>query len=120
MFRGDRLRLIREERGLTREELTARLNIGANQLWKYEEDGVEPRANAIAAIASALEVTTDYLLGLVDAPDQNLTEEKLSPMERRLLSVVRQGMAIEAMEATMEIIKQRDNRDSTDHNKAIN
>lgn len=120
MFRGDRLRRIREERGLTREELTARLSIGANQLYKYEEGGVEPRVNAVAAIAKALEVSTDYLLGLVDSPSDHLEEGALSPMERKLLTLLRQGTPLEAMETTMEIVKRRDENTDAGAKPAIN
>jgi Predicted transcriptional regulators len=105
-FRGDRLRQVRELRQLTREELTARLGIGATQLYKYEEAGVEPRANVVARLAEELAVTADYLLGLVDEPQAHLSEDDLSPIERKLVDAYRDGRIIEAIEAVIEKGKQ--------------
>lgn len=90
-FRGDRLKHLREQRDLTQDELSEMLGIGYAQMNRYENGKTEPGPEAIVKIASALEVTTDYLLGLVDNPTDRLQEQNLSPEERKLLSAFRRG-----------------------------
>ena len=89
IFRGDRLRSIREKRNLTQDELAARLGFGQSQMTKYENGKSEPTPEIIVRLARELSVTTDWLLGLVDTPDEHLQEEDLSPDERKLLSAFR-------------------------------
>lgn len=64
MLRGDRLRELREKRGLTREELTAELGLSANQVYRYETGANDATGKVIVRIAQFFEVSSDYLLGL--------------------------------------------------------
>lgn len=90
-MRGDRLKLIREQRGMSQRDLAAQLGMGEKQIWRYENETNDATAEQLARIAKLLEVTADYLIGLVDDPHQHLTEEDLSPMEREMLSRFRNG-----------------------------
>lgn len=67
-FRPDRLRLMREKRGLSQRELSRLISIGENQINKYENGGGEPSLRILVLIAGQLGVTADYLLGLSDEP----------------------------------------------------
>lgn len=107
-LRGDRLRELRENFGLTQEELAERLNLGIRQIHRYENEITDPSGDIIARLAKELYVTTDYLLGLVDDPAQDLTEEDLSPMERKLVDAVRKGLIVEALETITVISKRND------------
>lgn len=91
VFRGDRLKVIREARNLTQDELAARLNFGQSQMTKYENGKSEPTPEIIVRMARELEVTTDYLLGLVNKPNERLQEEDLTPTEHKVLSAFRHG-----------------------------
>lgn len=91
IFRGDRLRKIREARGFTQDELEARLKLGNTTVYRYEKGDAEPSPVVIGGLARELEVTADYLLGLVDDPEAHLEESELSPTERKLLSAFRRG-----------------------------
>lgn len=102
---GDRIRIAREAASLTLEELAARIGVGFQQLWRYEKDKNEPTAATITKIAVALNVTTDYLLGLVDDPTGAITEGDLSPMERQLIALLRNGAIIEALETVTTLSK---------------
>jgi transcriptional regulator with XRE-family HTH domain len=61
---AERLRAVREAQGLSQTALAARaeLNLGnVNELEHHRKRGV--RAETIVALADALDVSTDYLLG---------------------------------------------------------
>jgi transcriptional regulator with XRE-family HTH domain len=91
IFRGDRLKLIRENRGLTQDDLNTRLGFGPTQIYRYETGKADPSPDVLVRIAVELEVTTDWLLGLVNEPTERLQENELSNAERKLLSAFRRG-----------------------------
>src|SRR4051812_37047705 len=82
---GDRLRKIRDKRGLSQRELARLCNIGEAQIYRYENSKGEPSADYLARIARQLEVSTDYLLGLSGDEVGHLREEPLTVDQRRLL-----------------------------------
>lgn len=90
-MRGDRLRDIRKSRQLTQEELAKLVGVSGQQIYRYESGENIPNSDVLTRLAQELSVSTDYLLGLVNEPTAHLTEEELSPMERRLLQAVRNG-----------------------------
>jgi transcriptional regulator with XRE-family HTH domain len=90
-LRGDRLRQEREKRGLGKQELGRRIQTGPNQISRYETGEADPSPYQLKRIAQELEVTTDYLLGLVDKPDEHLREPELTLDERQLLTAFREG-----------------------------
>jgi transcriptional regulator with XRE-family HTH domain len=106
-MRGDRLKAIREKRGLTQRELAERCGFNEKQILRYEKGLSEPTADHLTSIAQELSVSADYLLGLVSEPDQRMTEEDLSPMERKLLVAIRQGLIVEALETFTAITKEQ-------------
>jgi transcriptional regulator with XRE-family HTH domain len=89
-MRGDRLAHIREKRGFTQVELAEALGLGQNQIWRYENNKTEPDAETVARIARYLEVSADYLLGLVDYPDPYI-EGELTQLERTAIAAWRHG-----------------------------
>ncbi|MFO7323676.1 MAG: helix-turn-helix transcriptional regulator [Chloroflexota bacterium] len=91
IFRGDRLREMRRKRQLTQDELAERLGFGQSQMNKYENGKSDPTPEVLVRLARELEVTTDWLLGLVDDPTSHLQERDLTAMERKLLSAFRRG-----------------------------
>lgn len=86
----DRLREMREKRGLTQRELARLCSMGENQINKYENGGGEPSISNLKLIAQELGVTTDYLLGLSDSPNER-TDVSLRPDERQLLEAYTAG-----------------------------
>lgn len=119
-MRIDRLRAIRELRGLSQQELASRCGLGINAVWKYENGETDPSSQVTARLAQELEVSADYLLGLVDDPKAILTEEDLSPMERKLLQAVRKGLIVEALETLTSLSKHRDQPEIASTEPAIN
>lgn len=63
---GDRLKELRQERGLTQQQLAANLKyqIAQNSIAQWELKQRTPRAEAIILLAEYFGVTTDYILGV--------------------------------------------------------
>lgn len=96
-MRGDRIKSAREARGLTQKDLGDRVNLNDKQIWRYENGLNAPGADALTDIAKALEVSLDYLVGLVDEPTGHFREDDLSADERRLIWAYRHGYIVEAL-----------------------
>ena len=59
---GKRLRTLREARGWSMDMLASKVGMSKTGLWQIEKGVSEPMAKTIVSLATALEVTTDYLL----------------------------------------------------------
>jgi repressor LexA len=62
MFRGDRLKELREERNMTQIELADILCIRNTSISRYETNEREPDSETLTNIAELFNVSTDYLL----------------------------------------------------------
>ena len=58
-----RLKEIREEKGLSQRELAKLLNIDKSTVAKYETGERSPDADMIVKLADFFDVSTDFLLG---------------------------------------------------------
>lgn len=63
---GYRISKARRHMNINQKELAKRANIVEGSLSRYENDIREPKAAALIQIADALNVSTDYLLGVSD------------------------------------------------------
>lgn len=76
---GDRLRAAREKRGWTQRGLGIEADMDATSLSKFESGERQPSARSIVRLAKAMNVSADYLLGLlpaeVDTMDSRLSLE---------------------------------------------
>ena len=61
-----RLKELRIEKGLMQSELASRLNVNQRTISNWEKNVREPNIDMIIRIAQFFEVSTDYLLGVVD------------------------------------------------------
>ena len=60
---GAKIKELRKEKALTLEQLAEKVGSGKSYIWEIENKGVKrPSAEKLAAIAKALDVTTDYLI----------------------------------------------------------
>lgn len=105
IFRGDRLKIIREQLNLTQDELNSRIGLGPSQIYRYETSKADPSPEILVRIAVELEVTTDWLLGLVDDPNSHLEEADLTPAERKLLAAFRRGDLRDLMRIAAEDVQ---------------
>lgn len=63
---NERLKKLREEKGLTQVQLSELTGISTRMIQKYESANARPRLDAAEKIAKALNVTADQLLGNAD------------------------------------------------------
>lgn len=84
-----RLRQIREKQGISQRELGRVSGLGVNQINRYENGTSTPTIETLKAIASQLNISTDYLLGLSDDPKNDLPSIQIKPDERELLDTYR-------------------------------
>ena len=93
---GQRVKELREERGLSQERLAVKAGLTRSQICRVEKDerpGVQ--AVAVGHLAAALDTTSDYLLGLSADPippppvDWRADPEHLLRMQRLIDRLVR-------------------------------
>lgn len=60
---GERLKLLRESRGLSQSELARRIGVPNQSVSNYERGFRQPPAEFIHKVADFYEVSVDYLLG---------------------------------------------------------
>ena len=61
-----RLKMVRQESGLTQKQVYEKLGISANGYASYEQGRTEPSVHTLIALCKIFDVTADYLLGLED------------------------------------------------------
>lgn len=82
MFKGERLRRIREERGWSQERLGKVIGVSRSAISKIEKGTVaDPKAVQIKKMAEALGVSAEWLAGWTDARTAPGGKEK--PAEKR-------------------------------------
>lgn len=64
----DRLRILREKREMTREELGTVFGLSYSAIAKYESGERTPDFDLLKKIAQFFRVSTDYLIGFTDDP----------------------------------------------------
>lgn len=88
-FQPERLRQAREKKRLTQHELAHQSGVNEFQISRYETGRTEPSLSNLAQLAHHLDVSTDYLLGLVDYPYPLLRPGEVSEGERVLVDTYR-------------------------------
>lgn len=104
-FRGERLRQRRAKLGMTQRDVARAIGMTINQVSRYEKGEAEPGSVALSAIARVLNVSADWLLGHVDAPD-DVAESGMSEKDRTLLRLVHQGETLAAIRLVLDYDKQ--------------
>lgn len=92
---GHRLRAARELRGLNQRELSEKLGIPPSSIAHFEAGRRKPSFDNVHRLATTLNVTSDYLLGLKDEPftlpptDPLLgLASRLAPEDRKLVEAI--------------------------------
>lgn len=89
MLRGDRLRSIREQTGMSQRELARLCGVGEVMIYRYESGITDPSTKYLTLMADKLGVSTDYLVGLSDKPQGHLKDKEISDDERILIDIFR-------------------------------
>lgn len=78
MSLGKKIKELREINNKTQLDVAKYLDVTYQTIYKYEKDIAIPPADAIVKLAEYFNVTTDYLLGRTDKPNEkNIEDEKL-------------------------------------------
>lgn len=85
MFRS-RLKLLRENRGLSQAELGEYLNLTQQTINNYEKGKREPSQDTLQKIANFFNTSTDYLLGRTDDPTPPQAKQEKPNHEQYILS----------------------------------
>jgi transcriptional regulator with XRE-family HTH domain len=75
---GKRITEVRKIRKLSQDELGKKVDVHGAVIGRYERDEVKPSIEMAKALAEALEVSLDYLVGSTDTLlDKNITKKIL-------------------------------------------
>ena len=93
----NRLKILRETKGLSQERLAIELNVSQTMISKYELGQADPGISTICRIAEYFGVSSDYLLEISDdkisLPVSGLSdEEKELLFEYKRLNVIKRAM----------------------------
>jgi transcriptional regulator with XRE-family HTH domain len=72
---GSRLAFLRDQRGLTQEELASSLGISRAALSHYEKNRREPDTETLGKVADLFQVSIDYLVGRTSQSNITLDPE---------------------------------------------
>ncbi|MDR3595155.1 helix-turn-helix transcriptional regulator [Clostridium sp.] len=59
---GERIKLLRNEQGITQDQLAEYINVSRSSVNGYENGGVEPSLSVLVKLADVFNVSLDYLL----------------------------------------------------------
>lgn len=103
---GNRLKTARIKHGLSQADLAQQIDAPPQQVQRWEKSNTAPTGETLKTLARALDITADYLLGLVDNDVDYLNTEALSPAERRVIDALRRGDTLEAVKAIIQQAKE--------------
>lgn len=86
---GQRLALLRKDRGLTQAGLAEKIGLTPPLVSHYEKDRLRPHGDLVARFALALECSADELLGLTQRPSEGRESAKSRRLLRRLQQIER-------------------------------
>lgn len=97
-FNGQRLKRLREDNHLTHTDLANDLGVSFAQIYRYESGKASPDSEVLDRMAELFGVSADYLLGRSNAPVGYIGIDDLSDDEKAVLSAMRQGHDMEAIQ----------------------
>lgn len=93
----ERLQLVMKKRGHNATSLAEAIGRADRTIRRILAEDGNTSDDTVAAIAQALEVSADYLLGLSDDPTPNVRVDNLSEDEKAILGALRRGDDKEAI-----------------------
>lgn len=97
---GKRLKMLREEKGLTQKDLAEKLSLTPKAISFYELGSREPSGDALIRMAHILGTTTDYLLG--NSTTKEVDQKNGRGVRIPVLGRVVAGIPIEAVEEILD------------------
>ena len=110
---GGRIRKIREERGYTREQLAEYADISSDFLWQIETGRKSMKVQNLAKVASALNVSADYLIyGNIQYKDNPKINSMIASLPDELQKQVEKMITLFVDTLRIGIKKSSENNDS--------
>ena len=78
------LKLLRNEKGISQQQLANILGISQQSINKYENHDVEPDISTLIAMADYFNTSVDFLIGRYD--NEKLSEFKIKESEKALIN----------------------------------
>lgn len=66
---GNKIKKLREQRGMTQEQLAKLVSLSQQTVDHYEKGRARPSIDTVNLLADIFSVSTDYLLGRTDVPN---------------------------------------------------
>lgn len=85
---GERLKMLRNKKGLSQKELTERLNLNRSTYARYETSTTQPDYDTLKKLAEFHGVTTDYILGHEVKDIDSMTEEEIDEEIKEIMKEV--------------------------------
>jgi len=82
---GKRLKELREEKGLTQQELAKIMNLSQQTIGHYEVGRAKPDVDTLNRLANFFGTTVDYLLGRTDVRNPNNKSDEDFPEDVKVL-----------------------------------
>ena len=83
---GKTLETLRRENGLTQQELAFRTGLSQARICQWERDASSPNCDALLRLSRFFDVTSDFLLGEMDARgDCNVRYKELNDEQQMLV-----------------------------------
>ena len=79
---SDNLKIYKEQKDMTQEDVAKRLNIVRQTLSKWEKGISAPDANMLEKIAGLYDVSVNELLGIEDVCNERLQEEIINELQK--------------------------------------
>jgi len=73
LYFGDKVRALRQEKGLTQTQLASKLEITKSTISGYEQSIKSPSVEMLIKLCSLFNVSADYLLGLSDSMELKMS-----------------------------------------------
>lgn len=78
---GNRLKGVREEKGIQAQWIAKKINVAPSTYSGYENNTSNPSLDIVCKLADVFDVSTDYLLGKVEDKDYKIAEKYKLPDE---------------------------------------
>jgi len=82
---GERLKETRQKRGIKQRELAEVIGVQTSMISRYETDRDDPTDRIKILIAQHLNISLDFLLGVIDIPVSYYGEERFLYLDEGLL-----------------------------------
>jgi len=100
---SNRIRQRRLQLGMSQEDLAFKVGTSQKQISRYERDASDFTGRVLSKLADALETTADYILGITDNPDREVTEDNLDALETEIFELLRSQPEFERKRALLVI-----------------